>query len=199
MIAVGIDGATQCGYAALRVELASVRGPSQGLSNRWADGSVQISTRAGTSKRSPELSACLTVERLASGRWDLSPLEGEDQGDRFLRLWKRLGELKREIEFAGDAIDRAALELPGHYKSNHTTLVCFGIAAHVQSWAARNGVPCDLIGITEVKVAATGGGKATGGQTIAAVAKLLGHRPSSDDEAEAILVALVAAARKLDP
>lgn len=197
MIVIGIDPATRCGFAALAVHLGLVEGARQGLSNRSADGTIQVCTRAGKGKYSPELGPPLVVERLRSGRWDLSPVDDEDDGARFLRLWKRLEELREELAFADLAPDVVGLELPGHYRSNHATLVCFGVAAHVQSWAARRHKPHELIGISQVKVAATGGGKATGTETIAAVRRLLGYDCASDDEAEAILVALLTATRRL--
>jgi hypothetical protein len=209
VIVVGIDTGTQCGFAALRVELAPATPfalvASTSLGGRSSSGAVRFPVKARTKKVPAQLGRELYVERLASGRWPLrSTDEVEPDGCRFLRLWKRLGELRIELGFhhnepgpPGKAIGLLAFELPGHYKSGHATLVCFGVAAHVQSWCARYDVPCEPVGITESKVAATGTGRATGYDTIEAVERLLGHHSANDDEAEAILVALVAAHRSL--
>lgn len=137
-----------------------------------------------------ELTESGDVRRLGSGRWTLHRT-GDPRSLRFLRLWRELTSIQTVCR-----IDVVAYEKPGHYKSWDATAACFGIAMHVESWAKRHGVRCEAIAITDVKKLASGKGKCAKSHCEQAARRLFGHTVSDDDEADALLVAWLAATGK---
>ncbi len=92
-----------------------------------------------------------------SGTFDLRPKRGDGAGIRFLRLQDRLSEMHKLC----GGITRLVYEQPaGTYKSGAADDCIKGMVAHIQSWAEKNGVPCECYAPSAIKKFATGKGNA---------------------------------------
>jgi len=128
----------------------------------------------------------LTANRVASGIFRLART-GDAPGAKFVRLVDALDDLEER----NGRPSVVAYELPGLFRSSAAALSVWGIVAHVLAWAERRKIPTVAVPISTVKRRATGTGKATGDQTIEWASRRFRCSPATDDEAEALIVALL--------
>ena len=127
---------------------------------------------------------------LESGRWSLAKTSDGWKADRFLRMTALMSEVASR-----HTIDLVVCEKPGHYRNWDATYGCYGVAAHAESWAAARKIRFVWVPITDLKMLATGRGRAEKHEMIAAVARIFGHTPDTDDEADAVLAGFEIARR----
>jgi len=122
-----------------------------------------------------------------SGVADFTKKRGEGNGWLFLRF---RGWLEGLLDICGPdviAYERA------HYRGGAATEVCVGLQTRVQELAEARGTPLAPVTTSELKKFATGNGRASKADMIAAARRHLGRKPESDDEADAVMIALWAA------
>lgn len=125
--------------------------------------------------------------RVISGSWDLAKVGEDGDGAPFVKLHERLDGLLATFP----KIVRVAYEVPGHMKTQANYMRCYGLAAHVESWAERNDLEYVGFAPAEVKNAAGLKGNAQKPEMIAAAERMWApHSMSTDDEADALFVAL---------
>lgn len=121
-----------------------------------------------------------------SGVADFSKKRGEDNGILFLKFRKWLIEtcLKKEIDVI--AYERA------HFRGGASTEIGVGLQTHVQSLATEYHKQVYPLHTATIKKKATGNGRAGKQDMIKRACELSGKNITSDDEADAVLISLLA-------
>lgn len=123
-------------------------------------------------------------ERIASGVWDLAPRRHEGGGMRFLRFRNYLREV---LSYEVDAVGYEEVRRHMGVDAAH---IYGGIVAALTSELEEREIPYRGMPVGTVKKAATGKGNAAKFAMIAAALAHFGHHVASDDEADALFVAL---------
>lgn len=120
------------------------------------------------------------IGTILSGVWDFKPGKFDGGGMRFLRFQKALDEFKSNVPIG--AIYYEGVRAHRGVDAAH---VYGGLMATLQAWCEVNGVPCDAVGVGEIKRYWTGKGNAPKDEMIAkAIAR--GFTVEDDNQADAI-------------
>jgi len=122
-----------------------------------------------------------------SGVQDFAKRRGESNGLMFLKFRKWLKEIVWLWKPDLIAYERA------HYRGGAATNVCVGLTTRVEEVAALAESELAAVTTTELKKFATGGGKASKEDMVAAAQGHIGRPPIDDNEADAIMIAMWAA------
>lgn len=126
---------------------------------------------------------------VASGVWNLAPGRHEGGGMRFLRCRRYLRELLDSL----GPVDALAYEEVRRHRGVDAAHVYGGIVAVLTEESEARSLPYRGIAVGTVKKRATGKGNAGKDEMCDAFEALLGRRPTTDDEADAVFVGLVLA------
>jgi Holliday junction resolvasome RuvABC endonuclease subunit len=124
---------------------------------------------------------------IESGIMDFSKRRGETNGILFLRFRKWLKDM-----IVLNHPDVLAYE-QAHHRGGAATEICVGLTTRVLEAGAFHNIECLPLRTTEIKKFATGKGNAGKPEMIAAAKNILHRDPLSDDEADAVFVAKLAA------
>jgi len=116
------------------------------------------------------------------GTQDFTPKRGESAGMRFLRFGGWLWEMN---ELVG-GIEAIIHEQP-HHRGGAAAQVALGLTAKIQEFAAKHNCEVTMVHASRLKKWATGKGNASKAEMIARCVEL-GHKPETDDEADALLM-----------
>jgi Holliday junction resolvasome RuvABC endonuclease subunit len=116
-----------------------------------------------------------------SGWWDIKPGRGDSPGMRYLKLRGRLV----EVRFPFNDISMVCYE-QAHHRGGAATEYAAGCVATVQAWCAELGIQHCSVHSATLKLHATGSGRASKADMVAAATKLLGRKVTDDNEADAI-------------
>ena len=118
---------------------------------------------------------------ITSGTEALKPHRFEGGGMRFLRFKRWLTEIKQ----TSDGIDAVYFEEVRRHLGVDAAHAYGGFMAHLTAWCERHQIPYQGVPVGTIKKHATGKGNASKGEMIAA-AKIRGHSPADDNEADAL-------------
>jgi Holliday junction resolvasome RuvABC endonuclease subunit len=125
--------------------------------------------------------------RVASGVWRLNETSRkESDGVRFLRLRRHL------IAALEERVELVAYEEVRRHMGTSAAHLYGGCVATIASVCEEHGVPVTSVPVAHVKQQATGKGNADKAQMVAAARERFSIEPSTDDEADALFVALTA-------
>lgn len=118
---------------------------------------------------------------ITSGTEAFKPHRFEGGGMRFLRFKRWLTEIKQ----TSDGIDAVYFEEVRRHLGVDAAHAYGGFMAHLTAWCERHQIPYQGVPVGTIKKHATGKGNASKGEMIAA-AKIRGHSPADDNEADAL-------------
>jgi Holliday junction resolvasome RuvABC endonuclease subunit len=118
---------------------------------------------------------------ITSGSESFRPQRFEGGGMRFLRFRRWLTELKGHA----DGIDTLVFEEVRRHAGVDAAHAYGGFLATLTAWCEHHGIPYQGVPVGTIKKHATGKGNANKDQMISA-ARLRGHAPADDNEADAI-------------
>lgn len=122
-----------------------------------------------------------------SGVQDFSKRRGESNGAMFLRFRKWLGDLlylQGHIRFV--AYEQA------HHRGGAATEICVNLTGRVQEECAARSIEFVGIHTQTLKKWATGSGRADKNEMVGRATKILGRLPIDDNEADAVLLGMMA-------
>lgn len=120
---------------------------------------------------------------VGSGTWDLKPMKGACEADRFEALTAHLlGWFHADAHAVVTAI---YYEDVRRHVGNIAARVYNGLLATLQVWCHERNIPCVPVGVGQIKKFWTGNGRALKGYMIAE-AHRRGFNPSDDNEADAL-------------
>ena len=120
-----------------------------------------------------------------SGSESFRPQRFEGGGMRFLRFKRWLTEIKQSC----DGIDAVYFEEVRRHAGVDAAHAYGGFMAHLTAWCEHHQIPYQGVPVGTIKKHATGKGNANKDQMISA-ARLRGHAPADDNEADAIALLL---------
>ena len=123
---------------------------------------------------------------IASGVQDFTKKRGESNGLMFLRFRKWLQEL---IKLSSEPVKLIGYE-QAHFAGGGPTEICVGLQTHAQSMAAELEIESAPVHTGTLKKFATGSGRASKDDMIAAASLILKRRPLDDNEADAVHLSL---------
>ena len=123
-----------------------------------------------------------------SGVQDFTKRRGESNGVLFLRARKWL------VETCALCVPDLIAYEQAHFRGGAATEICVGLQTRAQEIAAERGIESVPIPTITLKKWATGSGKGDKAAMIAVAGRLLGRPPLDDNEADAVLLGLKAAA-----
>jgi Holliday junction resolvasome RuvABC endonuclease subunit len=135
---------------------------------------LDLGTQAGWAVRDHE-------GAVTSGSECFKPQRFEGGGMRYLRFKRWLTEIKQSC----DGIDAVYFEEVRRHAGVDAAHAYGGFMAHLTAWCEHHQIPYQGIPVGTIKKHATGKGNASKDQMIAA-AKMRGHTPADDNEADAI-------------
>lgn len=115
---------------------------------------------------------------------DFSKRRGESNGAMFLRFRVWLQEIMTHCQLQFVAYEQA------HHRGGAATEIGVNLTGRVQEQCAALGLEFVAVHTATLKKWATGSGKADKAQMMAVSKKYLGRDPVSDDEADAVLIAV---------
>jgi Holliday junction resolvasome RuvABC endonuclease subunit len=118
-----------------------------------------------------------------SGWWDIKPSRGESQGMRYIKLRCSLQLVNQAHPGLGLVVYEQA-----HHRGGAATEYAAGCVATVQAWCAELGIQHCSVHSATLKLHATGNGRASKADMVAAASKLLGRKVEDDNEADAVLL-----------
>lgn len=121
---------------------------------------------------------------IRSGVKDFTKKRGEDNGWMFLHFSEWLSGLLKENRVGVMCYEQA------HHRGGAATEIAVGMTTRVMEQGAANHVPYTNIHTSTLKKFATGKGNADKALMVNAAAKIIGRHPISDDEADAVFIAL---------
>lgn len=116
---------------------------------------------------------------ISSGSQSFKPTRFEGAGMRFLKFKRWLTEMK------GDGIDAVFFEEVRRHMGVDAAHAYGGFMAHLTAWCEHHCIPYQGIPVGTIKRHATGKGNADKDAMIAA-ARVKGHQPADDNEADAL-------------
>ncbi|GAB4210305.1 MAG: hypothetical protein Fur0019_18040 [Tibeticola sp.] len=119
--------------------------------------------------------------RITSGSQSFKPRRFEGGGMRFLRFKRWLTELKQ----CADGIDCVVFEEVRRHASTDAAHVYGGFLATLTAWCEHHNIPYQGVPVGTIKKHATGHGNARKDAMLAA-ARVRGHTPADDNEADAL-------------
>jgi len=119
-----------------------------------------------------------------SGVMSFKKKRGESNGILFLKFRTWVSELILTTRPDIVAYEQA------HFRGGAATEICVGLQTRVQEAAAQHEINCLPVTTSQVKKSLSGKGSASKEDQIAAARIIIGRAPLSDDEADAIGVAL---------
>ena len=149
----------------------------------------------GSDHRRPSLSSILALDlgtqtgwalrdrdgAVTSGSESFKPQRFEGGGMRYLRFKRWLTEIKQSC----DGIDAVYFEEVRRHAGVDAAHAYGGFMAHLTAWCEHHQIPYQGVPVGTIKKHATGKGNANKDQMISA-ARLRGHAPADDNEADAI-------------
>ena len=153
----------------------------------------------GSDHRRPSLSSILALDfgtqtgwalrdrdgAVTSGSESFKPQRFEGGGMRYLRFKRWLTEIKQSC----DGIDAVYFEEVRRHAGVDAAHAYGGFMAHLTAWCEHHQIPYQGVPVGTIKKHATGKGNANKDQMISA-ARLRGHAPADDNEADAIALLL---------
>lgn len=121
-----------------------------------------------------------------SGVQDFSKKRGESNGAMFLRFRSFLRDIIRQAD------PEIVIYEQAHHRGGAATEICVNLTGRVQEACAEAGIQYAAIHTASLKKWATGKGKGDKAAMIAEAEKRTGKKITSDDEADAILLGLMA-------
>ncbi len=118
---------------------------------------------------------------ITSGTESFKPHRFEGGGMRFLRFKRWLTEIKQ----TSDGIDAVYFEEVRRHLGVDAAHAYGGFMAHLTAWCEHHQIPYQGVPVGTIKKHATGKGNASKDEMIAA-AKVRGHSPADDNEADAL-------------
>ena len=118
---------------------------------------------------------------ITSSTESFKPHRFEGGGMRFLRFKRWLTEIKQ----ASDSIDAVYFEEVRRHLGVDAAHAYGGFMAHLTAWCEHHQIPYQGVPVGTIKKHATGKGNASKDEMIAA-AKVRGHSPADDNEADAL-------------
>ncbi|MDO9053394.1 MAG: hypothetical protein Q7U37_05630 [Gallionella sp.] len=118
---------------------------------------------------------------ITSGTESFKPHRFEGGGMRFLRFKRWLTEIKQ----TSDSIDAVYFEEVRRHLGVDAAHAYGGFMAHLTAWCEHHQIPYQGVPVGTIKKHATGKGNASKDEMIAA-AKVRGHSPADDNEADAL-------------
>jgi Holliday junction resolvasome RuvABC endonuclease subunit len=118
---------------------------------------------------------------ITSGTESFKPHRFEGGGMRFLRFKRWLTEIKQ----TSDSIDAVYFEEVRRHLGVDAAHAYGGFMAHLTAWCEHHQIPYQGVPVGTIKKHATGKGNASKDEMIAA-AKVRGHSPTDDNEADAL-------------
>ena len=122
---------------------------------------------------------------VTSGSESFKPQRFEGGGMRYLRFKRWLTEIKQSC----DGIDAVYFEEVRRHAGVDAAHAYGGFMAHLTAWCEHHQIPYQGVPVGTIKKHATGKGNANKDQMISA-ARLRGHAPADDNEADAIALLL---------
>ena len=120
---------------------------------------------------------------ITSGTEHFKPQRFEGGGMRFLRFKRWLTEIKQSC----DGIDCLHFEEVRRHVSTDAAHAYGGFMAHLTAWCEHHQIPYQGVPVGTIKKHATGKGNASKDDMVAA-ARLRGHAPADDNEADALAI-----------
>jgi Holliday junction resolvasome RuvABC endonuclease subunit len=127
-----------------------------------------------------------------SGVQDFSKKRGESNGGMFLRFRKWLYSTVISDGITNDPFINLLVYEQAHHRGGAATEVCVNLTGRVQEIAAQSGIEVATYHTASLKKWATGKGKGDKGAMIAEAEKRTGKIMQDDNEADAILLGLMA-------
>lgn len=125
---------------------------------------------------------------IESGVQDMTKRRGESNGLLFLRFRAWMKTITGFLPRPGLIVYEQA-----HMRGGGAAEICLGLTGIVQEVAAKIGIESAPVHTGTLKKFATGSGTASKDSMMDAAEKILGRRPITNDEADAVLLALYAA------
>lgn len=118
----------------------------------------------------------------ASGMQSFQPRRGDSPGMRYLNLRAWLSRVHDAAPFELIAYEQPLL----HHAGGHAAEVLFGLATHVQGWAAEHGIETTTRTPGEIKKYALGKGRGSKLAMVLACERKFGFEPIDDNHADAM-------------
>lgn len=120
---------------------------------------------------------------ISSGTEGFKPQRFEGGGMRYLRFKRWLTELKQ----VADGLDAVFFEEVRRHAGVDAAHAYGGFMAHLTAWCEHHQIPYQGVPVGTIKKHATGKGNASKDEMVAA-ARLRGHAPADDNEADALAI-----------
>lgn len=120
---------------------------------------------------------------ISSGTEGFKPQRFEGGGMRYLRFKRWLTELKQAV----DGLDAVYFEEVRRHAGIDAAHAYGGFMAHLTAWCEHHQIPYQGVPVGTIKKHATGKGNASKDEMVAA-ARLRGHVPADDNEADALAI-----------
>ena len=120
---------------------------------------------------------------ISSGTEGFKPQRFEGGGMRYLRFKRWLTELKQVV----DGLDAVYFEEVRRHAGIDAAHAYGGFMAHLTAWCEHHQIPYQGVPVGTIKKHATGKGNASKDEMVAA-ARLRGHAPTDDNEADALAI-----------
>ena len=120
---------------------------------------------------------------ISSGTEGFKPQRFEGGGMRYLRFKRWLTELKQAV----DGLDAVYFEEVRRHAGIDAAHAYGGFMAHLTAWCEHHQIPYQGVPVGTIKKHATGKGNASKDEMVAA-ARLRGHMPADDNEADALAI-----------